>query len=155
MSRPVITGTSNIVIGKPLSPPKQKRTDRPKHEKGVWICGIHRDTTEGEMADHIKNSIGIAPTEFEVRKLVKKDRDITTYSFVSFFIGCKQANFNTLMQPIYWPSNSQIREFEFTDKPSNGQRLGQTTRQGEQSKNSPTRPNNLEPTAMDTAQVTH
>jgi len=155
MSKPVTTGTSNIAIGKPLSPPKQKRAGRPKYEKGVWISGIHRDTSEGEITEHIVRSIGIASTEFEVRKLVKKDRDITTYSFVSFFIGCKQVNFSTLMQPMYWPSNSQIREFEINDKPSTGERVSQMTRQGEESKNSPTRPNNLEQTAMDTVPVTH
>lgn len=155
ISKPVTAGTSNILIGKPLSPPKQKRAGRLEHEKGVWISGIHRDTTEEEITEHIKGSIGIASTEFEVRKLVKKDRDITTYSFVSFFIGCKQANFSTLMQPMYWPSSSQIREFEIKDKPSTGERVGQMTRQAEESKNSPNRPNNLEPTPMETGQVTH
>lgn len=155
MSKPVTAGTSNILIGKPLSPPKQKRAGRPKHEKGVWVSGIHRDTTEGEITEHIKESIGIATTEFEVRKLVKKDRDITTYSFVSFFIGCKQANFSTLMQPMYWPSNSQIREFEIEDKPSTGERVSHMTRQGNESKNSPSRSHNLEHIALDTTQETH
>lgn len=111
------------------------------------------------MTEHIKGSIGIASTEFEVRKLVKKDRDITTYSFVSFFIGCKQANFSTLMQPMYWPSNSQIREFEIDSQPhqpSTGEQLGQTSQQMETSKNSERQPMAPDQTAMDTAaQVTH
>ncbi|XP_037049652.1 uncharacterized protein LOC119083942 [Bradysia coprophila] len=152
MSKPVTAGTSNILIGKPLSPPKQKRADQPEHEKGVWISGIHRDTTEAEIMEHIKGSIGIASTEFEVRKLVKKNRDITTYSFVSFFIGCKQANFSTLMQPMYWPSNSQIREFEIVRRPSTGARVGQISQQMEASKNSERLLKDPEQTAMDTAQ---
>lgn len=154
-SKPVYAGTSNKLFGKPLSPPQKKRGRQPKPEKAVWISGIHRDATEEELTDYIKESIGIAPAEFEVRKLVKKDRDITTYSFVSFRIACTQANFNQLMSPMYWPSGSRIREFELDEKPSTGERVGRMSQKGEESKNSPSRPNNLEPAAMDTAQVTH
>lgn len=111
-TKPVIPGTSSNVIGKPLSPKQLKRNDRPKAppkpEKAIWISRIHRETTEEELAAYIKESIGITPGDFDVRKLVKKDRDISTYSFVSFRITCSSTNFNILMDPRHWPSNSQI-----------------------------------------------
>lgn len=157
-STPAATGTSNILIGKPLSPPRNKRTGRQNPEKGVWISGIHRDTTVDEMTNHIRQAIGIEPADFEVHKLVKKDRDISTYRFVSFYIGCTHTNFNRLMDPMYWPSNSQIREFELkqqSSEPSTGERLGQTSQRSEASKNSQGRPNEMERSAMDTTQVTH
>ena len=62
---------------------------------------------------YIRDSIGITSTDVDVRKLVKKGRDINEYRFVSFRIGCSSINFNKLMNPMYWPSNSRIREFEF------------------------------------------
>ena len=155
-SKPVITGTSTNKIGKPLSPPQRKRIDRPKPEKAIWISRIHRDTTEEELSDYIKCSIGIAPTEFQVRKLVKKDRDITTYSFVSFYVACTQENFNTLINPMYWPSNSQIREFELEQQPSTGFKLDQTV-QGipKNSQGTPNDNQSTEQSAMDTDQVIH
>lgn len=122
-SKPVVTGKSSNMIGKALSPPQLKHMARPKPEKAVWISRIHRDTTEEDISNYIKGSIGIAPTEFQVRKLVKKGRDITTYSFVSFYVACTQANFNTLMNPNHWPSNSQIREFELEQSSSTGVKL--------------------------------
>lgn len=154
LSKQVITGTSTNKIGKPLSPPQRKRIDRPKPEKAIWISRIHRDTTEEELTNYIKDSIGIAPTEFQVRKLVKKDRDITTYSFVSFYVACTHENFNTLINPMHWPSNSQIREFELEQQPSTGSKLDQTV-QGAP-KNSQGTPNgnqSAEQSAMDTEQV--
>lgn len=105
-NKPVNIGKSTNMIGKPISPVKPKQTTRPKPEKAVWISRIHRDTTEEELSTYIKESIGAAPTDFDVRKLVKKDRDITEYSFVSFRIACRQADFHKLMDPMYWPSNS-------------------------------------------------
>lgn len=128
-SKPVLAGTSNNVIGKPLSPILSNRSDRPKAppkpEKAIWISRIHRETTEAELSAYIKESIGIASDEINVRKLVKKDRDISAYSFVSFRITCSSANFNTLMNPMYWPSNSQIREFDLDQKSSTGVKLNQ------------------------------
>lgn len=119
--RPV-TGTSNNVIGKPISP-NQPKTAHPKPEKAVWLSKIHRDATEEELTQYISDTIGITSTEVDVRKLVKKDRDISEYSFVSFRIACKIEHFNRLMDPMYWPSNSLIREFDLNRRTSNGAKL--------------------------------
>lgn len=70
---PVLVGTSSKVIGKPISPMQLKQNGRPRPalelEKAIWVSGIHRDTTEEELATYIKESIRI--TNVEVRKLVK------------------------------------------------------------------------------------
>lgn len=113
---------SNNVIGKPLSPRQVKSSERfgSKPEKAIWVSRIHRETTEEELAQYVKESIGIASDDINVRKLIKKDRDISTYSFVSFRITCSSANFSKLMDPMYWPSNSHIREFDLNRKSSVG-----------------------------------
>lgn len=70
-TKPILTGTSQKVIGKPISPRQFKRNDRqtaaPKPEKAVWISRLHRDTTEEELASYIKDSIGISEADFNVR----------------------------------------------------------------------------------------
>lgn len=126
LDKPVITtGTSTNVIGKPVSPYRPKRIVRPKPEKAVWISGIHRDVTEDELSQYISESIKIASNDFEVRKLVRKGVDISEYTFVSFRIACKLSNFDTLMNPMYWPSNSRIREFDLERGASAGTKLTQ------------------------------
>lgn len=121
-AKPVVIGTSNNVIGKPPSP-KQVRLDvrrTPKHEKAIWVSRLHRDTTDEEMSLYIKNSIGITVADkFQVRKLVKKDRDISTYSFVSFRVTCSADIFNTLLDAEKWPNYCQIREFDLNQNAEN------------------------------------
>lgn len=124
----VLAGTSNNIIGKPPSPKLARPNDRKKveqkPEKAVWISRLHRDVTEEQMVDYIKDSIGIAQTEqFQVRKLVKKDQEIATYSFVSFSVACSTEIFNTLLDAQKWPSYCQIREFDLNQKTSTGVKL--------------------------------
>lgn len=151
-TKPILPGTSKNVIGKPISPRQMKTNDRtaalPKPEKAVWISRLHRDTTEEELASYIKDSIGIAALDFDVRKLVKKDRDLSTYSFVSFRITCSQAHFPMLMQTRHWPSDSVIREFDLEQKSSTGVRLNR------QSPNKESEPKNLESTRTESMDTT-
>lgn len=140
-NKPVLSGTSTHLIGKPISPTQLKRNDRPKAppkpEKAVWISRLHRETSEEELALYIKNSIGITSADITVRKLVKKDRDISTYSFVSFRVTCSASNFATLMDPTCWPSSSQIREFELEQGSSVGVRLSPLSTKAESKNGEP------------------
>lgn len=107
-------GTVNKVIGKPLSPekPRQKIVKK-MPEKAIWIGRLHRDTTENDISSYIKNELNITNADqLEIRKLVKKDRDLSEYSFVSFRIACSDEMFNALLDVNKWPSYSQIREFK-------------------------------------------
>lgn len=142
-SKAVLTGTSSNVIGKPISPSQLKRNDRPNKqstpEKAIWVSRIHRETTAEELDQYVKTRIGITTPDISVHKLVKKDRDISSYSFVSFRITCSAANFATLINPMYWPSNSQIREFDLERKSSVGVKLNQ------ESNSNDSEPKNEEP----------
>lgn len=122
---PANSGTSSNVIGKPLSPIQSRpKTQRKKPEKAVWLSRLHRDTNVEEIESYMKNKLGVtAIDQLEVRKLVKKDRDISTYSFVSFKIGCPVNLFDTLSKPSNWPSYCQIREFKLDMNASAGVRL--------------------------------
>lgn len=106
-NKPIMPGASKNVIGKPLD-----NRFKTKPEKAIWLSRVHRETTADEIADYVKNSIGITSPDIEVRKLVKKERDLSTYSFVSFCIKCSTSNFAKLMDPMNWPETSRIREFD-------------------------------------------
>lgn len=131
---PSVAGKSNHVIGKPLSPnqfrPNQRANQRtrptPKKtlEKAIWISRLHRDTTEDEILDYIRDRIGIdTDGQVEIRKLVKKDRDLASYSYISFRVSCSEALFGTLIDVNKWPSTCMLREFEMEPNSSNGVRL--------------------------------
>lgn len=123
--KPVVSGTSNHVIGKPLSPMQQrKKVQRKILEKGIWISRLHRDTSVEEMSSYVKDNLGIAE-ELDIRKLVKKDRPITEYTFVSFRISCSNEVFDALMDVNKWPSYCQVREFQFEMTPSRGAKLNE------------------------------
>lgn len=117
-SQQSVTGKSSNIIGKPPSPTKP-RIDRPKIEKAIWISRLHRDTTEEEMENYVKESFELQSTEnIRIRKLVKRDRELSEYSFVSFSVACTAETFNVLMNIEKWPSYCQIREFELEPKRS-------------------------------------
>lgn len=117
---PAVSGTSNNVIGKPLTPTQHRpKMKRKIPEKAVWISRLHRDTSVEDISSYVTDKLGIeAVDQLEIRKLVKKDRDISEYSFVSFRIACPAELFDTLMDVSNWPSYCQIREFKLELNPS-------------------------------------
>lgn len=127
--KPVMSGTSAKVIGKPLSPISQNpRNARSKidyaTQKAIWVSKLHRDTTEEELETFVKELSGAAETgQYQVRKLVKKDRALSSYSFVSFKVTCPENMLSTLLDVSKWPSNCQIREFDLDRNASTGVRL--------------------------------
>lgn len=110
---PSLSGTSAKAIGKPLSPIKP----RPKivskmPEKAIWVGRLHRDTTEDEILAYTKDDLRIADVDqLQVRKLVKKDRNISEYSFISFKIACSNEMLKELLDINKWPSYCKIGEF--------------------------------------------
>lgn len=126
--KPVQVGMSKNVIGKPLSPDQNRRNIQPNGamlpQKAIWVSKLHRDTTEEELETYVKTLVGDpAADQYQVRKLVKKDRPLSSYSFVSFRISCPEAMLTTLLDAENWPSNCQIREFDMQQQTSTGARL--------------------------------
>lgn len=129
--KPAISGTSVKIIGKQLSPINQNRLNNRMNAeriKAVWVSKLHRDTTEEELETYVKDLVGDSVTDqFKVRKLVRKDRELSSYSFISFKITCPERMLQTLLDPSKWPSACQIREFEMDRTPSTGTRIGAAT----------------------------
>lgn len=112
-----VTGKSNNVIGKPPSPQEPRRINRQEIERAVWISKLHRDTTVQEMEKYVVDTFGLQSTEkIQIRKLVKKDRVLSSYSFVSFSVACTTEIFKSLMDEEKWPSYCEIREFKLDQR---------------------------------------
>lgn len=77
---PAVSGTSKNVIGNPLSPIRPRpKMQRKMPEKDLHISRLHRDTSADEVLSYIRDNFGITSVDqLEIRKLVKKDRDIST-----------------------------------------------------------------------------
>lgn len=153
VAKPSITGSSSNTIGKPISPFHLKPKRAPEiPEKAIWISRLHRDTTEDEIMSYIKDKLGIIMVEkFQVRKLVKKDRDISTYSFVSFKISCAADLYDTLINSNNWPSTCLIREFELEQKPVQVVKIGEKRSSNQESKNDMSKNETQTHNEMDTA----
>lgn len=95
------------------------------------------------MESYVKESVGeTAMNQYQIRKLLKKDRDLSSYSFVSFKITCPENEFVMLMDPKNWPSNSRIREFELDGNRSSGVKLNKYVNSGGSSETGPTKNGN-------------
>lgn len=126
---PSVAGKSSAVIGKPLSPSVAKPTRSKSPRKTIWISRLHRDTSEEEILSYISDNLRVPVDDrVQVRKLVKRDRDISSYSYVSFRITCPTTTFQTLLDADKWPSNCMIREFEMEPNQSTGIKLTRNNR---------------------------
>lgn len=159
---PSLTGTSTKTIGKPPTPTQPRnqqkpRTERKRAEKAIWISNLHRNISEDEMLNYIRDDLGIKDDQVEVRKLVKKDRDISEYSFVSFCIMCSSNLFGTLMDVKNWPSYSRIREFSFNSHPPVVESLSKPGTPKNDQETSSVNKGQITPnqSTMDTSQVAH
>lgn len=110
-------GTRNIIIGLPVEPiiTKKPKESKPLFDKAVRVSGLHRDTTIDDMTQYILNNTNLLDkSQFEIHKLVKKDADISLFSFVSFKVSVNNEHFDHLMDPDTWPSGNTVREFLLT-----------------------------------------
>ena len=96
-------------------PEPKKPIEKPKYEKAVRVSRLLTTTTEEQITNYIA-TISSASTNYTVHKLVKKDSDISKYTFVSFKIACNLADYDILMDPSVWPQGVAVYEFR-EDKP--------------------------------------
>lgn len=91
---------------------------KPKHEKkvqftrAIWVSRLNPATTNEQITEYIVANTPVTESaKFNVHKLVKKDRDVSTLRFVSFKIEANEAEFDILIEPDVWPEEVMVREF--------------------------------------------
>lgn len=80
-----------------------------RHE--LYISKFAPITTEEDVRNFLEE-MGITELNgVEIIKLVKKEADISTLSFVSFKLVTNETIANTLMNEIQWPNNCTVKKF--------------------------------------------
>lgn len=73
---------------------------------------MHPETAVEDMDNYIVENMPLTEkSKFKCSKLVKKDKALSTLSFVSFKIDCHSEDFDILSDPEYWPTGKPMREF--------------------------------------------
>lgn len=106
---PAASGTKKNFAGLSVVQ-KPQRAEKPSFEKAVWVSRFQNDMTTEGIIDYIATNIE-TKDRFNVHKLVKKDRDVSTLKFISFKIQVSERDFDVVMDPDVWPEEVMIREF--------------------------------------------
>lgn len=112
-------GVKNASIG----PPIERRTARvndatnKKLSKSLWISPLHPTVSAEDMKKYVTENTALKDVDkFFCKKLVKKDQDLSTLSYVSFKIDVTDEDFVLISDPSNWPRNISVREFVRVDK---------------------------------------
>ncbi|XP_035794895.1 uncharacterized protein LOC118468183 [Anopheles albimanus] len=102
---PLVTGTAPKVLVKTVP------TLQPK----LWLffSRLTTDTTDEQITDMVRQCLG--DTEVIVRRLLARDRDVTSVPFLSFKVGVPCALRLKALDPATWPHGVCFREF--VDRP--------------------------------------
>ncbi|XP_058064525.1 uncharacterized protein LOC131214157 [Anopheles bellator] len=75
----------------------------------LYISRLAPSVTDEQVASMVTNCLGSG--EYIVKRLLRKDADTATLSFLSFKVGLPETMRHKALQPTTWPSGVQIREF--------------------------------------------
>lgn len=105
-------GKKDVQIGRPVEERQAVKRKANPLTKSIWISKFHPETTTDEIENYIIENTDIKDkSKFKCVKLVKKEQDVTTMSFVSFKIDVTPEVFEALIAPENWPQNKHVREF--------------------------------------------
>lgn len=115
-------GTKDVVIGQKPQPwvPKFKRLpiEAKKIMKSVRISGLHPSVSVDQLSEYIAENTPLTDkSKFSCQMLVKKDEDLSIYTFISFKVDVEPEEFESVMNLSYWPNYVTIRENIRIDKP--------------------------------------
>lgn len=104
-------GTLEAVIG-PSMPQSDVLRPYRRFDRSIWVSRFHPETTIDQVMDYIVGKMGdVDKQNFNCRKLVKKDADLSSMQFVSFKIDVMDDFFEKLSDPQIWPKYILVREF--------------------------------------------
>lgn len=94
------------------APAISTKIHKPKFENSIHVSRIQTSVTLEDMTNYIIENADIKPDdEFKCTLLVKKDKDLSKLSFVSYKIDVIADKFDQLMDVNFWPKGLLIREF--------------------------------------------
>lgn len=104
-------GKRTGAIGLIAAAPKAKF--KPKFDKSLHVSRIDPSCTVEQLTEYItSNGTGlIANEDFKCVSLIKKGKELDTYSFISYKIDICEAKCEQLMEEEFWPDGVAIRIF--------------------------------------------
>ncbi|XP_050093838.1 uncharacterized protein LOC126576573 [Anopheles aquasalis] len=102
---PLVVGTASKTLVKTV----------PAYQPKLWLffSRLTRDTTDEQVADMVHHCLGV--NDVLVRRLLARDRDVTSVPFLSFKVGVPLALRERALDPATWPHGVSFREF--VDRP--------------------------------------
>ena len=73
------------------------------------------------LTSFIAGALGISPNRIKCNMLVKKDVDMSDFSFLDFKVLIPENYIEKIMHDSIWPVGVRVREF--VEYPKNGQRM--------------------------------
>ena len=98
-----IIGTSNSNV---LQSGVLRRPD-----KWVYVSRLSPSTTAEQMADFFTTSFSTKKEDLHITKIIPKNRDPATITYISFKIGCTSGVFKEVMCGERWPVGIFVKEF--------------------------------------------
>lgn len=110
--------TNTISLNPPLAvgtAPKTLLKTVPVQQARCWIffSRLATETTDEQVADMVNQCLGV--TDVIVRRLLARDRDVSSVTYISFKVGLPLALKEKALDPSTWPHGVSFREF--LDKP--------------------------------------
>lgn len=97
---------------KVVSAPQRQQIQKPNFDKSIHVSRIDKSVTLEMINEYISQNSQLKQTEnFRCSLLVKKDKDVTTLTFVSFKVDVNSEHFDLLNDVNFWPEGVLIREF--------------------------------------------
>lgn len=106
-------GKKDVQIGCPVV--ERQRTPRIENPltKAIRVANFHPSVTTDQVEKYIvENTTVTDRTKFKCTKLVKKDADLTQFTYVSFKIDVTPEAYDILKEPENWPKSNTVRDFE-------------------------------------------
>lgn len=84
---------------------------KPPEKFWIYVSRIACHVTENDVAELVKDCLQ-TDLPIEVRKLVRRDADLSQLAFISFKVGVDMELKETALDPSIWPKGIFFREFE-------------------------------------------
>lgn len=113
---------ASIIRGSKAASEMVKTVSPPEELFWLYLSAFDPSTSDDDITTFVKNCMDLPPDVMpKVVKLVPRDKDPATLSFVTFKVGLKKSLKDMALSKETWPENVYFREFE--SQPKNQRRV--------------------------------
>ena len=102
---------SSTIIGTSNSVSSLQSVSLHRYENWIYVSRLSPSTSLEYVYKHFMDILNMRKNDISVIRLVPKDKDLKTFSFISFKIGCSLNCFDKVMCSEKWPVGIVVKEF--------------------------------------------